>query len=195
MTYQQVAGKIKLPVGKKVAVGLGVDFDALSLWDGTFHQSSPTYLSRGEFGAEVATQRLLKLFEKHHIKTTWCIPGHTVETFPDPCKEALAAGHEIAHHGYAHENPTEVDKQTEQQVLLRGLDALARIAVKPRGYRAPGWDVSIHTLDPLEELGFTVDSSLMANDLHPYYPRRVTRPLTVNHGRYEVAASASVFGQ
>ena len=35
----------------------------------------------------------------------------------------------------------------------------------------------------------------MANDLHPYYPRRVTRPLTVNHGRYEVAASASVFGQ
>src|SRR5712691_11339494 len=81
--------------------------------------------------------------------------------------------------------------QATQQGLLRGLDALARIGVKPRGYRAPGWDVSAHTLDLLEELGFTWDSSLMANDLHPYYPRRVTRPSTVKHGRYEVADRAS----
>ncbi len=195
MTYQQVAGRVRVPAGKRVAVGLGVDFDALSVWDGTFHRLSPEYMARGEFGAEVAVQRLLKLFEKHRIKTTWCIPGHTVDTFPDPCKEVLAAGHEIAHHGYAHENPTEVDKQTERQVLLRGLDALGRIGVRPRGYRSPGWDVSEHTLDLLEELGFTWDSSLMANDLHPYYPRQVTRPSTVKHGQYEVADSASVFGQ
>jgi peptidoglycan/xylan/chitin deacetylase (PgdA/CDA1 family) len=72
---------------------------------------------------------------------------------------------------------------------------LAHIGVRPRGYRSPGWDVSEHTLDLLEELGFTWDSSLMANDLHPYYPRQVTRPSTVRHGMYEVADSASVFGQ
>jgi peptidoglycan/xylan/chitin deacetylase (PgdA/CDA1 family) len=193
MTYQQVAGRIKLPAQKTVAVGLGVDFDALSLWDGTFHNLSPEYLSRGEFGAEVGVQRLLKLFEKHHIKTTWCIPGHTIDTFPEPCREVLAAGHEVAHHGYAHENPTQVDKETERQVLLRGLDALARLGVKPRGYRSPGWDVSPSTLDLLEELGFTWDSSLMANDLHPYYPRHVTRPSTTKHGDDEVANAASIF--
>jgi peptidoglycan/xylan/chitin deacetylase (PgdA/CDA1 family) len=193
VTYQQVAGRVKVPAGKKVAFGLGVDFDALSLWDGTFHTLSPEYLSRGEFGAEVAAQRLLRLFEKRHIKTTWCIPGHTADTFPDPCKEVIAAGHEIAHHGYAHENPTQANKETERQAFLRGLDALARIGVRPRGYRSPGWDVSAHTLDLLEELGFIWDSSLMANDLHPYYPRHVTRPSTVQHGSYEVAASASLF--
>ncbi len=195
MTYQQVAGRVHLPAGKTIAVGLGVDFDALSLWDGTFHMLSPEYLSRGEFGAEVAAQRLLKLFAKHQIKTTWCIPGHTADTFPDPCKEVLAAGHEIAHHGYAHENPTQADRETERQVLVRGLEALARLGVRPRGYRSPGWDVSDHTLDLLEELGFTWDSSLMANDLHPYYPRRVTRPSTARYGDYEVATSASVFSQ
>lgn len=194
MTYQQIAGRVKVPVGKKIAVGLGVDFDALSLWDGTFHSLTPEYLSRGEFGAEVAAQRLLKLFAKHHIKTTWCIPGHTADTFPDPCKAVLAAGHEIAHHGYAHENPTQVDKETERQVLLRGLDALARLGVRPRGYRSPGWDVSAHTLDLLAELGFTWDSSQMGNDLHPYYPRPVTWPTTIRHGDYEVAASVSIFG-
>ena len=194
MTYQQVAGRVRLPAGKRVAVGLGVDFDALSLWDGTFHNLSPEYLSRGEFGAEVGAQRLLRLFEKHQIKTTWCIPGHTADTFPAPCKEVVAGGHEIAHHGYAHENPTETDKETERQVLLRGLDALARLGVRPRGYRSPGWDVSAHTLELLEELGFAWDSSLMANDLHPYYPRTVTRQSTVKYGRHEVADQASVFG-
>lgn len=193
MTYQQVAGRVKLPAGKTVAVGLGVDFDALSVWDGTFHALSPEYLSRGEFGAEVAAERLLKLFAKHRIKTTWCIPGHTADTFPEPCREVIAAGHEVAHHGYAHENPTQVDRETERQVLLRGLDALARLGVKPRGYRSPGWDVSAHTLDLLEELGFTWDSSLMANDLHPYYPRRVIRPSTVKFGSHDVADAASVF--
>jgi len=195
MTYQQIAGRVRVPAGKKVAVGLGVDFDALSLWDGTFHLLSPEHLSRGEFGAEVAAQRLLRLFEKRQIKTTWCIPGHTADTFPDPCKDVIAAGHEIAHHGYAHENQTEADKEAERQVLLRGLEALARLGVKPRGYRSPGWDVSAHTLDSLEELGFTWDSSLMANDLHPYYPRSVTRPSTVKYCRHEVADKASVFGQ
>lgn len=194
MTYQQVAGRVRLPAGKTVAVGLGVDFDALSLWDGTFHNLSPEYLSRGEFGAEVGAGRLLKLFEKHGIKTTWCIPGHTADTFPEPCKAVRDAGHEIAHHGYAHENPTLVDRETERQVLVRGLEALARIDVQPRGYRSPGWDVSPHTLDLLEELGFAWDSSLMANDLHPYYPRPVIWPATIQHGPHQVAASASRFG-
>ncbi len=194
VTYQQIAGRVRLPAGKTVAVGLGVDFDALSVWDGTFHNLSPEYLSRGEFGAEVAAQRLLKLFERRHIKTTWCIPGHTADTFPEPCREVLAAGHEVAHHGYAHENPTLVDRETERQVLVRGLEALDRLGVRPRGYRSPGWDVSPHTLDLLAELGFRWDSSLMANDLHPYYPRHVTRPSTTKFGNHDVADAASVFG-
>jgi peptidoglycan/xylan/chitin deacetylase (PgdA/CDA1 family) len=194
MTYQQVAGRVKLPPGKTVAVGLGVDFDALSLWDGTFHRLTPEYLSRGEFGAEVAAQRLLKLFARHQIKTTWCIPGHTADTFPDPCRAVRDAGHEIAHHGYAHENPIHADKDTERQILLRGLEALARLGVAPRGYRSPGWDVSNHTLELLEEHGFAWDSSLMGNDLHPYYPRMVTRPSTVHYAGHDVADRASVFG-
>ena len=193
MTYHQTSGRVRVSAGKQVAVGLGIDFDAMSIWDGSFHKRSPAYLARGEFGAEVGAQRLLKLFAKHQIKTTWCIPGHTVDTFPEPCREAHAAGHELAHHGYAHENPAEVDKETERQVLQRGLEALARIGVRPRGYRSPYWDMSQNTLDLLEELGFVWDSSLMANDLHPYYPRQVSFPSTVQHGTATVASGASIF--
>ena len=98
----QVSGKVRIPAGKKVAVNIGCDFDAQAIWIGSFNLTSPAYMSRGEFGAEVAVPRLLKLFAKHRVKATWCIPGHTVDTWPEVCKEIVAAGHEVGHHGYVH---------------------------------------------------------------------------------------------
>ncbi|MEI3609783.1 polysaccharide deacetylase family protein [Pseudogracilibacillus sp. SO10305] len=166
-------GKVRLPEGKKVAVNIGCDFDAQSIWDGSFNLTSPAYMARGEFGAEVGAPRLLKLFEKYGIKTTWCIPGHTVDTFTDICKEVVEAGHEVAHHGYVHENPTKASYEEEEKVIKMGLESLAKIGVKPRGYRSPYWDFSPNTLEILEKYGFEYDSSLMGNDLHPYYPRTV----------------------
>ena len=166
----QVSGKVRIPAGKKVAVNIGCDFDAQAIWIGSFNLTSPAYMSRGEFGAEVAVPRLLKLFAKHKVKATWCIPGHTVDTWPEVCKEIVAAGHEVGHHGYVHENPTPLSLEEETKVMEMGLAALARIGVKPRGYRSPYWDFSPNTLSIL---GFDYDSSLMANDLHPYRPRPV----------------------
>ena len=169
----QVSGRVRIPAGKKVAVNIGCDFDAQAIWIGSFNLTSPAYMSRGEFGAEVAVPRLLKLFAKHKVKATWCIPGHTVDTWPEVCKEIVAAGHEVGHHGYVHENPTPLSLEEETKVMEMGLAALARIGVKPRGYRSPYWDFSPNTLSILEKYGFDYDSSLMANDLHPYRPRPV----------------------
>ena len=169
----QIWGKVRVPPGKKVAVNIGCDVDAQAIWIGSFGLTSPAYMSRGEFGAEVGVPRLLRLFERHGVKATWCIPGHTVDTWPGMGKEILAAGHEIAHHGYVHENPSPMSLEEETRVMEKGLEALARIGVKPRGYRSPYWDFSPNTLSILERYGFDYDSSLMANDLHPYRPRAV----------------------
>jgi peptidoglycan/xylan/chitin deacetylase (PgdA/CDA1 family) len=192
MSGQQDKGRLELPDGKRVAVAIGVDFDAFCVWDGTFHMTSPSYLSRGEYGAEVGAPRLLALFEKHGIPTTWCIPGHTVDTFTPICREVKAAGHEIAAHGYSHENPTLVDRDTEKAVMERSLAALERIDVTPRGYRSPAWDFSPSTLSILEELGFQWDSSLMGNDFHPYHPRTWSVDEFVDHGPHKVFAAAAV---
>ncbi|HEY1366839.1 MAG TPA: polysaccharide deacetylase family protein, partial [Gaiellaceae bacterium] len=99
-------GQLKLPPGKRLAVNLGVDFDAQSLWLGAFNNPSPAMMSRGEFGAEVGVPRLLEAFKKNGIRTTWFTPGHTIDTFTDWCKKIQADGHEFGHHGYYHENPT-----------------------------------------------------------------------------------------
>ena len=171
----QKTGKVKLPPGKKVAVNLGCDFDAQSIWDGSYNLLSPAYMSRGEFGAEVGAPRLLALFKKYDIKTSWFIPGHTADTFPDICKEVLAAGHEIGCHGYVHENPTKSTYEQETKVLQMALESLDKLgAPKPVTYRSPYWDFSPNTIRILEENGFLYDSSMMGNDLHPYYPRPVT---------------------
>ncbi len=59
-------GYLKLPEGKRIAVNLGVDVDAQSLWLGGFNRPSPSFMSR-EF-AHVGVPRLLKLFKENNIK-------------------------------------------------------------------------------------------------------------------------------
>lgn len=43
----QRLGKVRLAKNKKVAVNLGFDFDASSVWMETFKQASQAYMSRG----------------------------------------------------------------------------------------------------------------------------------------------------
>jgi peptidoglycan-N-acetylglucosamine deacetylase len=43
--------------------------------------------------------------------------------------------------------------------------------VRPIGYRSPAWDLSKNSLPILKDFGFTYDSSCMAGDFVPYYPR------------------------
>ncbi len=166
-------GHIEMPAGKRIAVNLGVDFDAQSLWLGAFNMPSPAMMARGEFGAKVGVPRLLELYGKYDIKTTFFTPGHTIDTFPDICREVQAQGHEFGHHGYYHENPTKIDAATERRLIELALETFDRqLGMRPVGYRSPYWDYSDATLDLVEEFEFIYDSSLMARDLVPYHPQR-----------------------
>jgi len=57
------------------------------------------------FAGEVGMPRLVNLFKRLGVKTTWFIPGHSIETFPEQTALVVEAGHEIGIHGYSHENP------------------------------------------------------------------------------------------
>jgi len=166
----QKLGKVNLPEGKKIAFNLGFDFDSSSVCMESFGKTSPVYTSRGEYGAEVGVPRILDLLDKYEIKSTFFVPGHTADTYPEVCKEIVARGHEIAHHGYMHEDPTDLPLEQEEAILIKGLEALERIGVKPIGYRSPGFDFSPNTVNLLEKYGFKYDSSLMGQDFYPYRP-------------------------
>ena len=91
---------------KEILCAIGVDVDAVAGWLGSYGgENSPCDISRGLFAGEVGVPRLVRLFDKLGITTSWFIPGHSIETFPTQCKMVVDAGHEIGMHGYSHENP------------------------------------------------------------------------------------------
>jgi peptidoglycan/xylan/chitin deacetylase (PgdA/CDA1 family) len=152
---------------------LTFDFDALSIWVSTFKLTSPTPLSRGEYGARVGLGRVLKLLERHAVPATFFVPAHTAASFSDAVRSIAAAGHEIAAHGFVHESPVALTRAEEVELLIRSEDVLANVTgARPVGYRSPAWDLSPHTMEILEERGYLYDSSLMADDFTPYRPRR-----------------------
>jgi peptidoglycan-N-acetylglucosamine deacetylase len=134
--------------------------------------TTPTSLSRGEFGA-MASRRILDLLKSRGISATWFIPGFTIESWPRECEAVVAGGHEIAHHSWAHIPPATQSREEEEADLTRANDAIARLSGrKARGYRSPSWDLSEHTIDLLLHHGFHYDSSLMGSDYFPYRARR-----------------------
>ncbi len=127
----------------KPTVCLTFDFDAISVFAGSFGLTTPTYVSRGEFAANVATPRILDMLRRENVLATWFIPGMDIDTYPAVCKQIRDSGHEIGHHGYAHEAPMALAEEDERRTLEQGLDALDRVLqVRPYGYRSPAWDLS-----------------------------------------------------
>jgi peptidoglycan/xylan/chitin deacetylase (PgdA/CDA1 family) len=161
---------VSWPGGKAAAASFTFDVDAESavLWGSPGSADRMSVMSHQAYGPLVGVPRLLGLLERHRIRSTFFVPGYTAHRYPGVVKDIVAAGHEVAHHGYLHEQPTSVSAAEEAANLDRGLQALEEVAgVRPVGYRAPMWDLSWRSPALLAERGFLYDSSLMDADV-PY---------------------------
>ncbi|MFE7211235.1 polysaccharide deacetylase [Streptomyces sp. NPDC001698] len=158
---------------KDIKIALGVDVDAVAGWLGSYGgEDSPNDIQRGVFAGEVGTPRLLKLFERYGIRTSWFIPGHSIETFPEQTRMVVEAGHEIGAHGYSHENPIAMTPQQEEDVLAKCVELIEQYTGrKPRGYVAPWWEMSPYTAELLHKYGFSYDHSQNYRDFTPFYAR------------------------
>src|SRR5262245_36830140 len=158
---------------KEIHCAFGVDVDAVAGWLGSYGgEDSPLDISRGMFAGEVGVPRLLELFRRNDITTTWFIPGHSVETFPEQTAAVVEAGHEVGVHGYSHENPIAMSRAQEQAVLDHCIGLIENVTGRrPTGYVAPWWEFSPVTNELLLERGIKYDHSLMHRDFTPYYVR------------------------
>ena len=127
---------------KEIFCAFGVDVDAVAGWLGSYGgEDSPCDITRGLFAGEVGSPRLLRLFERFGIKTTWFVPGHSAETFPEQMQAVADAGHEIGMHGYSHENPVALTPEQEEKIFDRCIEVIEKLSGKrPRGYVAPWWE-------------------------------------------------------
>ena len=168
------ASRARAPRAKKeILVAYGIDVDAVAGWLGSYGgQDSPCDITRGMFAGEVGSMRLLRLFKKWGIKTTWFIPGHSIETFPEQMQAVADAGHEIGMHGYSHENPVATTPEQEEAIFDKCIEVITKLAGKsPRGYVAPWWELGPNTAELLLRKGLKYDHSMMNNDFHPFYVR------------------------
>ncbi|OZI26080.1 polysaccharide deacetylase [Bordetella genomosp. 9] len=160
-------------MAKEILCGFGIDVDAVAGWLGSYGgEDSPDDISRGMFAGEVGVPRLLQLFERFGIKTTWFVPGHSIESFPDQIRAVAQAGHEIGIHGYSHENPIAMTPRQEEDVLDKCIALVSEFTGRaPVGYVAPWWEFSSVTNELLLKKGIKYDHSLMHHDFQPYRVR------------------------
>ncbi|KAL8742943.1 MAG: hypothetical protein Q9190_004648 [Brigantiaea leucoxantha] len=160
-------------VKKRALCCISVDIDAVAGWLGSYGgEDSTSDISRGLFAGTVGVTRLLKLFAKYDIKTTWFIPGHSLDTFPEECAKVRDAGHEIGLHGYSHENPTRLTLQQQHAILDKTYKQLTEFCGKPpRGSVAPWWEASKEGAELMLKYGIEYDHSFSHHDCLPYYLR------------------------
>jgi peptidoglycan/xylan/chitin deacetylase (PgdA/CDA1 family) len=97
---------------------------------------------------------LLDQLDQHGLLATFFVEAINCELYPDAIGEIAAGGHELGHHGFSHETWRDLSLQNERDALARGLEAFAKLGLRPRGFRPPGGDLTEHTPALLREHGF-----------------------------------------
>jgi peptidoglycan-N-acetylglucosamine deacetylase len=160
------------------SVCLTFELDGSALWTGSFGSTSVSDRSRGDF-EEIAVPRILETLDRFDARATWFVPGAMAQRYPHLVEGVLAHGHELAHHGWAHEPVSDTDGDN-RQVLERGIAELERLSgAQPRGYRVPGGYMTDSQLALLCEYDFAWDSSLQGSDFTAYFVR-IDEPLSAD---------------
>ncbi|NOT63183.1 MAG: DUF3473 domain-containing protein [Acidobacteria bacterium] len=124
----------------------------------------PEDWEKWESRVEFSTRRLMDVFAQHQARATFFVVGWIAERYPQMVRDMVAAGHEVACHGYGHRF---IGHQTYDEFradIRRAKNILEDlIGEEVEGYRAPTYSItaqSLWALDILIEEGFRYDSSI-----------------------------------
>lgn len=150
----------------RCAIAIGFDFDAETLWLAKgLKTASP--ISRGKYGAYVGMPRILRFLRERDIKITFFVPGWVAQYYGPIIEDMLKDGHQVAHHGWLHDDPNAMTPEQEEEEFLRGIEVFKKFGVKPIGYRSPAFDLGPNTINLLKDNGYIYDTSMMAHET-PY---------------------------
>ncbi len=166
---------IAWPDGHQCAFVLVVDLSVASRPEGI----TPSDLNTPsrQFGAQVGIRSLLEVLKRFGMTATFAVPGVMAELDPGTVDTILGEGHEVAAHGFKHEDVTRLDKAEEEARIEAATESLTRIT----GQRPTGWyslprqrdafavgAVSPNTIELLINAGYAYMGNGLADDI-PYY--------------------------
>lgn len=105
---------------------------------------------------------ILALLKEKKIKGTFFYLFHTAKKYPEVVRKTLAEGHEVALHGYKHDNILDLG-ETEFFKMLKTMKHAfkSEFGVDLKGYRAPHFGRTDRLAPLLKEAGFVYDTSIM----------------------------------
>ena len=165
-----ISNPVPWPNGARCACAITFDIDTDSILHLEHHERASTMVSTNSWLKydEIAIPRILEMYRRYEIKQTFFYPAWCMERYPALVDMILKDGHEIAAHGYLHENPNSLTAEEELYWFERQIDVIVKMTgQKPRGWRAPLYNYSKHSLDYMIDQGMIYDASLMADDV-PY---------------------------
>ena len=109
------------------------------------------------------TEAILRMLAEFEVTATFFVLGSVAEAEPSLVPEIVAAGHEVASHGYSHTLVPLLGAQLFRDEIRRTGEIIERQSgCRPVGFRAPQWSLGSVTPwapDILQEEGYLYDSS------------------------------------
>ena len=110
------------------------------------------------------TRRMLDIFREKQVKCTLFFLAWVAERWPHLVREALADGHEVASHGYAHDLVYTISREKFSADIRKAKDIIEQAGgASVLGYRCPGFSVTVQTpwfFDEVRAAGYVYDSSV-----------------------------------
>jgi peptidoglycan/xylan/chitin deacetylase (PgdA/CDA1 family) len=169
------------PVGARAAAFFSFDVDGESWLLGADERNAglPVTMSQAAYGPRVGAFEILALLARYEVRATFFVPAWVARQYPRTLAAIVEGGHEVGLHGDKHERPDLLDREEELEIVQRSIEVLHEAAgQRPRGYRAPGAEVSPDTVSILAECGVRYSSQFM-DDIVPYFHRPTNLPEVV----------------
>jgi peptidoglycan/xylan/chitin deacetylase (PgdA/CDA1 family) len=167
---------IRWPDGARCAVGITVDLSVAAGPEGI--RAADLTTPEALFGVHQGLAALRAVLRHHGLRATFAVPAVIAHIRADTIRALAAEGHEIAAHGFRHEDVSGLERAEEQERIARATGLLADII----GRRPLGWfslprqgdrfatgTISRNTIDLLIEAGYDYMGNSLADDIPHYW--------------------------
>jgi len=135
-----------------------------ALKPGTYDRAGVTW---SQYGGKEGIWRLLRILDKHAIRSTICANVKSIELHVDAMKRALATGHEVAAHSYTQDKlMAYLSPEEEHENIKHCVSAFKeQLGFAPAGWLSPVVASTDHTAELLCREGFLWHGDYNDSDL------------------------------